>query len=249
MKLVLLRHGESQWNLENRFTGWTDVPLSAKGVEEARQAGVLLRQGGFDFDVCYTSYLKRAIQTLNLALEQMDREWLPALKSWALNERHYGALQGLNKSETAEKYGEAQVKIWRRSFDVRPPLLEESDPRNPARLEQYRGVLNAHLPLGESLADTIERTIPYFEAEIRPRMRAGERVLIAAHGNSLRALVMHLERLTPEEIMEVNLPTGVPLVYTLADDFSVADKRYLGDEREIAAKMNSVAAQGAAKKA
>ena len=249
MKLVLLRHGESQWNLENRFTGWTDVPLTTKGAEEARQAGVLLKQGGFDFDVCYTSYLKRAIQTLNLCLQQMDREWLPVEKSWELNERHYGALQGLNKSETAEKYGEAQVKIWRRSFDVRPPLLEENDPRNPARLEQYRGVSKECLPLGESLADTVERTIPYFEAEIRKRMIAGERVLIAAHGNSLRALVMHLEHLTPEEIMEVNLPTGVPLVYTLARDFSVAEKQYLGDAGEIASKMSSVAAQGAAKKA
>lgn len=248
MKLVLLRHGESQWNLENRFTGWTDVPLSAKGTEEARQAGVLLQQGGYDFDVCYTSYLKRAIHTLNLVLEQMDREWLAVVKCWELNERHYGALQGLNKSETAEKYGEPQVKIWRRSFDVRPPLLEENDPRNPARLEQYRDVGKERLPLGESLADTIERTIPYFETEICPSMRAGQRVLIAAHGNSLRALVMHLEHLSPEEIMEVNLPTGVPLVYTLADDFSVVEKRYLGDAGEIEAKMNSVAAQGASQK-
>lgn len=249
MKLVLLRHGESQWNLENRFTGWTDVPLSQTGISEARQAGVLLYQSGFDFDCCYTSYLKRAIQTLNLTLEQMDREWLPVEKAWQLNERHYGGLQGLNKLETAEKYGEAQVKIWRRSFDVRPPLLEADDPRNPANFAQYRGISKGDLPLGESLADTIARTIPYFEMEIQPRMQSGERVLIAAHGNSLRALVMHLEHLTPEEIMEVNLPTGVPLVYTLGQDFSVLEKQYLGDADVIAAKMNSVAAQGAAKKA
>ncbi|HIV02057.1 MAG TPA: 2,3-diphosphoglycerate-dependent phosphoglycerate mutase [Candidatus Aphodoplasma excrementigallinarum] len=246
MKLVLLRHGESTWNLENKFTGWTDVDLSPNGVLEAQEAGRLLRESGYDFDLCYTSYLKRAIHTLNNVLEQMDREWLPVIKSWKLNERHYGALQGLNKSETAEKYGAQQVKIWRRSFDVQPPALTEADERNPARCAQYRDVEAALLPLAESLKDTIARTVPYFEEEIRPQMESGKRVLIAAHGNSLRALVMHFEHMTPEEIMEVNLPTGVPLVYELSEGFQVVKKEYLGDPEVIAAKMNKVAAQGSA---
>ncbi len=244
MKLVLLRHGESIWNKENRFTGWTDVDLSETGRTEAREAGKLLRENGFDFDVCYTSYLKRAIHTLNFALEELDREWLPVVKSWKLNERHYGALQGLNKSETAEKYGEEQVRIWRRSFDIRPPELKPDDSRNPALQDQYRRENKAELPLAESLKDTIARTVPYFEEEILPRMKSGERVLIAAHGNSLRALVMHFERLTEQEIMGVNLPTGVPLVYEFAPDMTVREKQYLGDQAQIAAKMQKVADQG-----
>ncbi len=248
MRLVLLRHGESAWNLENRFTGWTDVALSETGMGEAREGGRLMKEEGLDFDVCFTSYLKRAIHTLDLALGEMDRAWLPVLKSWKLNERHYGALQGLNKAETAQRYGDEQVLIWRRSFDVRPPALEASDERNPARAAAYRTVDPKELPLSESLKDTIARTVPYFEAEIKPRMAAGERVLIAAHGNSLRALVMYLEKLSEEEIMKRNLPTGVPLLYELADDFSVVEKRYIGDQAAIAAKMQKVADQGKAKK-
>ena len=247
MKLVLIRHGESDWNRENRFTGWTDVELSETGKKEAAEGGRLLKEGGYDFDCCYTSYLKRAIHTLNLVLEGLDREWLPVEKSWKLNERHYGALQGLNKSDTAAKYGEEQVKIWRRSFAVKPPLLEADDERNPALLAQYRDVDAAELPLAESLKDTIARTVPYFEETIRPVMESGKRVLIAAHGNSLRALVMHLEHLTEDEIMEVNLPTGIPLVYELTPDFKVIKKEYLGDPALIAAKMTKVANQGKAK--
>ncbi len=247
MKLVLLRHGESAWNLENRFTGWTDVPLSDNGMREAREGGRLMKEKGLDFDICFTSYLKRAIDTLNLALEEMDREWLPVEKSWKLNERHYGALQGLNKAETARKFGDEQVLIWRRSFDVQPPALEDADARNPARAAAYRHVDSKELPLTESLKDTIARTVPYFESAIKPRMVAGERVLIAAHGNSLRALVMYLEKLTPEEIMKRNLPTGVPLLYELADDFSVVKAAYIGDADAIAAKMQKVADQGKAK--
>ena len=248
MKLVLVRHGESEWNRENRFTGWTDVGLSAEGVREAGEAGRLMKEAGLDFDRCYTSCLKRAIHTLNLALEAMDREWLPVVKSWKLNERHYGALQGLNKSETAEKYGEEQVRIWRRSFDVEPPALDPHDPRNPALQEQYRGVDAAALPLTESLRTTIARTVPYFEQEIRPRVLAGERVLIAAHGNSLRALVMTFEGLTPEQIMGVNLPTGIPLVYEFDRDFHVLQKVFLGDPALVERKMQKVANQGKAGK-
>lgn len=247
MKLVLVRHGESIWNQENRFTGWTDVELSENGMKEAGEAGKVLKQEGYDFDICYTSYLKRAIHTLNLVLEQMDLEWLPVEKSWKLNERHYGALQGLNKADTAEKYGEQQVKIWRRSFAVKPPLLEKDDPRNPALQTQYRQVDPGQLPLAESLKDTIARTVPYFEEQIKPDMLAGKRVLIAAHGNSLRALVMYLEKLTEDEIMEVNLPTGIPLVYELDQDFHVISKKYLGDQDAIAKKMKKVADQGKAK--
>lgn len=246
-KLVLLRHGESAWNLENRFTGWTDVDLSPKGVEEAKAAGVLLKKEGYDFDLCYTSYLKRAIHTLNYALEGLDREWLPVIKTWRLNERHYGALQGLNKAETAVKFGEEQVKIWRRSFDVQPPSLEEKDERNPAKQTAYRCVDKKDLPLTESLKDTIARAVPYYESEILPHILAGERVLIAAHGNSLRALVKYFEGLTDEEIIGVNIPTGVPLVYELDDNGKFLRKYYLGDQEALQAKMNAVANQGKAK--
>ncbi|MCR5303051.1 MAG: 2,3-diphosphoglycerate-dependent phosphoglycerate mutase [Lachnospiraceae bacterium] len=247
MELVLLRHGESAWNLENKFTGWTDVDLSDTGRKEATEGGRLLKAEGFDFDLCYTSYLKRAIHTLYLALDEMDRAWLPVVKSWKLNERHYGALQGLNKSETAAKYGEDQVKIWRRSFDIQPPALDPSDDRNPAGLPQYRNVDKAELPLTESLKDTIARTVPYYEEEIRPQIKAGKRVIIAAHGNSLRALVKYFENLSDEEIAGVNIPTGVPLVYTLDDEQKLVSKRYLGDQEALRKKMESVANQGKAK--
>ena len=247
MKLVLIRHGESEWNKLNLFTGWTDVDLSEKGNAEAAEAGKLLKAEGYDFDICYTSYLKRAIHTLNHVLDGMDRNWLPVVKSWKLNERHYGALQGLNKSETAEKYGEEQVKIWRRSFDVRPPELDADDDRNPAKQDMFRGVDAKDLPLTESLETTIERVVPYFEETIKKDMLAGKRVVIAAHGNSLRALVKYFENLSSEEILGVNIPTAVPLVYEFDDDFKVINKYYLGDQEALAAKMNAVANQGKAK--
>ena len=245
MRLVLLRHGESVWNRENLFTGWTDVDLSDKGREEARAAGVLMRDNGLDFDICFTSYLKRAIHTLNLALEAMDREWLPVVKAWQLNERHYGALQGLNKSETAERFGEEQVRVWRRSYATPPPELSPDDERNPARQEMFRTVPEDSLPLTESLKDTVARAVPYFEREIKPRMLAGERVLIAAHGNSLRALVKVFDGMSDDDIVGVNIPTGVPLVYEFDRDFNVVSKRYLGENVE--AKMAAVANQGKAK--
>ncbi len=248
MKLVLVRHGESEWNKANLFTGWTDVNLSEKGQQEAKEGGRLLKEAGFDFDLCYTSYLKRAINTLQFILKEMDREWLPVTKSWKLNERHYGALQGLNKSETAEKYGEDQVKIWRRSFDITPPPLEENDERNPRRQDQYRNENDKSvLPLTESLKTTIERAVPYFEEEIKKQMQAGKRVLIAAHGNSLRALVKYFDKLNEDEIMEVNIPTGVPLVYEFDENFNVINKQYLGDQEALKAKMESVANQGKSK--
>ena len=247
MRLVLLRHGESVWNKENLFTGWTDVDLSDKGREEARAAGRLMREEGLDFDVCYTSFLKRAIHTLNLALEEMDREWLPVVKAWQLNERHYGALQGLNKADTAAKYGEEQVKVWRRSYATPPPELSPEDARNPANQEMFRTVPRECLPLTESLRETVARAVPYFDEEIKPRMMAGERVLIAAHGNSLRALVKVFDGMSEDEIVGVNIPTGVPLVYEFDRDFNVVSKRYLGDQDAVAAKMNAVANQGKSK--
>ena len=247
MKLVLLRHGESEWNRLNLFTGWTDVELSEKGRREAAEAGQLMREDGLDFDICYTSYLKRAIHTLNLALEQMDREWLPVHKTWLLNERHYGALQGLDKAETAKRYGEDQVKVWRRSFDVPPPPLEDNDPRSPRAQVQYRNEDKTLLPLAESLKDTIARVVPFYRDVIVEQMKAGKRVLIAAHGNSLRALVKHFENLTDAQIMDVNIPTGIPLVYTLDSQFRVVGKEYLGDQETLKQKMQSVANQGKAK--
>ena len=224
------------------------MDLTGKGREEARAAGRILKEEGFDFDVCYTSYLKRAIHTLNLALESMDREWLPVIKTWRLNERHYGALQGLNKSETAAKYGEDQVKLWRRSYDVCPPSLDEDDARSPALQDAYRNVSKDDLPLTESLETTVRRVKPYFDVEIKPRMLAGDRVLIAAHGNSLRALVMMFEGMAPEEIVGVNIPTGVPLVYEFDRDMRFLRKYYLGDQDALAAKMDAVANQGKAKR-
>ena len=243
MKLVLIRHGESEWNKLNLFTGWTDVGLSEKGIIEANEAGFLLKENNFDFDVCYCSYLKRAINTLNIVLERMDRQWLPVIKTWKLNERHYGALQGLNKAETAEKYGEEQVKLWRRSFDVPPPALDKDDKRCPHNQAPYRNVDKSELPYNESLKDTIERVIPYYEEVIKKDMLVGKRVLITAHGNSLRALVKYLDNLTDEEIISVNIPTGIPLVYEFDDNFKVTNKYYLGNQDEINAKINSVANQ------
>ena len=246
-KLVLVRHGESEWNKLNLFTGWTDVELSEKGREEAKSAGLLLKQEGYDFDICYTSYLKRAIHTLNGILDEMDRAWLPVIKTWKLNERHYGDLQGKNKAEAAAKFGDEQVKIWRRSFDVKPPVLSDDDERSAKKQAMYCDVDQSFLPQNESLETTIERVVPYFLEEIKPQMKAGKRVIIAAHGNSLRALVKYLDNLTPEEILEVNIPTGTPLVYEFDDHFNVARHYYLGDQEAIAAKMNAVANQGKAK--
>lgn len=248
MKLVLVRHGESVWNEKNLFTGWTDVDLSIKGQTEAKEAGRALKENGYDFDVCYTSYLKRAIHTLNFALDMMDRTWLPVTKTWKLNERHYGALQGLNKEETAEKYGEEQVKIWRRSYDVAPPFLEETDERNPKLQEQYRQEQEEKLPIGESLEDTIARVVPYYEEHILKDMKAGKRVLVAAHGNSIRALVKYLEGLSEEEIVNVNIPTGIPLVYELDEQGKFIYREYLGDNKLIQEKMQAVANQGSTNK-
>lgn len=243
MKLVLIRHGESEWNKLNLFTGWTDVNLSEKGIEEASLAGKLLKENGYDFDICYCSYLKRAINTLNIVLSQMDRLWLPVEKSWKLNERHYGALQGLNKAETAEKYGEDQVKLWRRSFDVPPPELDENDERAPYFQDAYKNIDKNSLPLSESLKITVERVVPYFEEVIKKDILEGKRVLITAHGNSLRALVKYFENISDEEIVGINIPTGVPLVYEFDDNFNFVTKYYLGNQDEINSKINSVANQ------
>lgn len=243
IKLVLIRHGESLWNKENLFTGWTDVDLSETGRKEAMEAGRVLRSEGFDFDICYTSYLKRAIHTLNIALDNMDRDWLPVIKNWRLNERHYGALQGLNKAETAEKYGNDQVTLWRRSYAVRPPALEPDDERNPAFNEMYRNDDRSVLPLTECLEDTVARVVPYYLSEIVPRIESGERVLIVAHGNSLRALVKYLENVSDEEIVGLNIPTGVPLVYEMDENLKILSKRYLGDQDAIANKIRGVADQ------
>ena len=243
-KLVLVRHGESEWNKLNLFTGWTDVDLSEKGHEEAKSAGKLLKEEGYDFDVCYTSYLKRAIHTLNHILDEMDRAWLPVYKTWKLNERHYGDLQGKNKSEAAAKFGEDQVKIWRRSFDVKPPVLSDDDERSAKKQAMYRDVDSFFLPQNESLETTIERVVPFFLETIMADMKAGKRVIIAAHGNSLRALVKYLDNLSSEEILGVNIPTGTPLVYEFDDNFKVVKHYYLGDQEALKAKMEAVANQG-----
>ena len=244
--LVLLRHGESDWNRENRFTGWTDVDLSARGLEEAKAAGRLLKAEGLDFDLAYTSVLKRAIRTLWIAMDELDRVWVPVEKSWRLNERHYGALQGLNKAETAAKYGEAQVLAWRRAYDTPPPALEPGDERSPARDPRYATLAKAELPLTECLKDTVARVIPYWEGTIAPAIRAGRRVIIAAHGNSLRALVKYLDGVSDADIVGLNIPTGVPLVYDLDDALRPRSHRYLGDAAEVAARMAAVASQGKA---
>jgi len=247
MKLVVVRHGESVWNKENLFTGWTDVGLSDRGVREAREAGRTLIAEGFDFDICFTSYLKRSIRTLNLALEEMDREWLPVRRDWRINEKHYGALQGLNKAETAVKYGDDQVLVWRRSYDIRPPALADDDPRNPADAPMFRDVPAGSLPLTESLKDTVERVIPFYEEELVPLMRQGKRSLIASHGNSIRALAKHLESISDADIVKLNIPTGVPLVYEFDADLKVVDKYYLGDQDDIAARIHGVAEQASRK--
>ncbi|MDH5196340.1 MAG: 2,3-diphosphoglycerate-dependent phosphoglycerate mutase [Gemmatimonadota bacterium] len=242
--VVLLRHGESDWNRENRFTGWTDVDLSDKGVTEAHEAARLLTEGGYHFDVAYTSVLRRAIRTLWIVLEDMDQMWIPVHRSWRLNERHYGALQGLNKAETAAKHGEAQVKIWRRSYDTPPPALTPDDERFPGRDPRYAAVPAGELPLTESLKDTVARFLPYWTGTIVPVIQAGKRVLIAAHGNSLRALVKHLDGISEEEIVGLNIPTGVPLVYELDAQFVPILHFYLGDPDAIAAAQRAVANQG-----
>ncbi|MCF0248242.1 MAG: 2,3-diphosphoglycerate-dependent phosphoglycerate mutase [Synergistes sp.] len=247
-KLVLIRHGESAWNKENRFTGWRDVPLSEKGLSEAYAAGKLLREEGYVFDKAYTSVLRRAIKTLWCVLEETDLMWIPVEKSWRLNERHYGALQGLNKSETAEKYGEEQVKIWRRSYATRPPLLTKDDERWPGHDCRYTDLKPEELPLGECLEDTVTRVVPYWEGTIAPDVKAGKRIIIAAHGNSLRALVKYLDNISDNEIPALNIPTGVPLVYELDEDLKPIAHYYLGDQEAIAAAQSAVANQGAAKK-
>ena len=246
-RLVLLRHGESTWNRENRFTGWTDVPLSDRGVEEACEAGRTLAKEGYGFDLAYTSVLKRAIKTLWLALEEMDLMWIPIHGSWRLNERHYGALQGLNKAETAERHGREQTEIWRRSYDVRPPALAPDDPRSPARDPRYAGLAPEELPLTESLADTIARFMPYWRDPIAPAIRAGRRVLIAAHGNSLRALVKHLDHISDRDIVGLNIPTGIPLVYELDGDLRPIRSRYLGDPEAARRAAEAVANQSRAR--
>jgi 2,3-bisphosphoglycerate-dependent phosphoglycerate mutase len=247
LRLVLLRHGESTWNRENRFTGWTDVDLSDKGREEAKEAGRLMAAEKFEFDIAYTSVLTRAIRTLDIALDEMNMLWLPVDKSWRLNERHYGALQGLNKAETAAQHGEAQVKIWRRSYDIPPPPLTADDPRHPSRDRRYAELAPNELPLTESLKDTVARFLPYWHDVIAPDIKAGRKVLIAAHGNSLRALVKYLDNVSDQEIVELNIPTGVPLVYLLNDELRPLQKFYLGDAEAAARKAAAVANQGKAR--
>jgi 2,3-bisphosphoglycerate-dependent phosphoglycerate mutase len=246
-RLVLLRHGESTWNKENRFTGWKDVDLSDKGREEAREAGRLMAAEKYEFDVAYTSVLKRAIRTLWIALDEMDLMWIPVHNSWRLNERHYGALQALNKAETAAKHGDAQVKIWRRSYDIPPPPLSTDDPEHPANDRRYADVAPEDLPRSESLKDTVARFLPYWHSAISPDIKAGRHVLIAAHGNSLRALVKYLDNVSDEEIVELNIPTGIPLVYLLNEDLKPLQKYYLGDPEAAAQKAAAVANQGKAR--
>jgi 2,3-bisphosphoglycerate-dependent phosphoglycerate mutase len=243
-KLVLLRHGESVWNQSNRFTGWTDVDLSEKGRDEAQEGGQVLRSEGYTFDQAYTSVLKRAIRTLWIVLDEMDLMWIPVERSWRLNERHYGALQGLNKAETAAKYGEDQVKIWRRSYAIQPPALDAADERFPGRDPRYRDLLPEELPLTECLKDTVARFLPYWHKTIAPAIREGRKVLIAAHGNSLRALLKYLDNISEEDIVELNIPTGMPLVYELDADLKPLKRYYLGDPDKVKQAMEAVAAQG-----
>ena len=246
-KIVLLRHGESTWNKENRFTGWTDVDLSEKGYEEAREAARLLKEAGFQFDVAHTSVLKRAIRTLFMVMDGLDQLWIPVKKSWRLNERHYGALQGLNKAETAAKHGDDQVLVWRRSYDIPPPELDLEDPRHARFDPRYRNVPARDLPRTEALKNTVERFVPYWNESIVPDIVAGKSVIITAHGNSIRALLKYLENIPENEIVELNIPTAVPLVYELTDDMKPIRRYYLGNQDEINAKMAAVAAQGKAK--
>jgi 2,3-bisphosphoglycerate-dependent phosphoglycerate mutase len=245
-KIVLIRHGESDWNRENRFTGWTDVDLSDKGRAEAKLAGKLLKEGGYHFDIAYTSVLKRAVRTLWIVLDEMDLMWLPVRHNWRLNERHYGSLQGLNKAETATKFGDAQVKIWRRSYDVPPPPLEKSDPRYPGHEQRYAGLSATELPLTESLKDTVARFLPFWHDTLAPAVRSGQRVLVAAHGNSIRAMVKFLDNVSDHDIVGVNIPTGVPLVYELDADLKPIKNYYLGDAEAIARAVQGVADQAKA---
>jgi 2,3-bisphosphoglycerate-dependent phosphoglycerate mutase len=246
-KVVFLRHGESVWNKENRFTGWTDVDLSEKGKEEAKNAGKVMKAEGFTFDLAFTSTLKRAIRTLWLATDEMDLLWVPVIKSFTLNERHYGALQGLNKAETAAKHGEEQVKIWRRSYDVPPPALEPNDPRCPINSPAYKSIDPKLLPLTESLKETVARAVPFWEGTIVPEIKKGKKVIVAAHGNSLRALVKYLDNVSEKDILELNIPTGIPLVYELDANMKPIKHYYLGDQEAIQKAMQSVANQGKAK--
>jgi 2,3-bisphosphoglycerate-dependent phosphoglycerate mutase len=246
-KIVLLRHGESVWNKENRFTGWKDVDLTPKGVEEARGAGRLLVAEGYDFDFTFTSVLKRAIRTLNFALEEMDRLWLPVERDWRLNERHYGALQGLNKAETAAKFGEEQVMLWRRSYDVPPPPLEPGDERDASRERPYAKLAPGQVPRSECLKDTVARVVPYWTERIAPHVAAGERVLVSAHGNSLRALIKYFDGMSDDDIVGVNVPTGIPMVYELEDSLKAIRRYYLGDAEAVAKATHAVANQGKAK--
>lgn len=246
-KLVLIRHGQSTWNSENRFTGWTDVQLSEQGVEEARKAGKLMKAEGFKFEIAFTSYLTRAIKTLWLLLEEMDQMYIPEKKSWRLNEKHYGELQGLNKIETAEKYGDEQVLLWRRSFDIPPVALKENDPRSPLLDPRFADVDPKNLPLTESLKDVIDRMIPYWESDIKPSLQEHSEILVAAHGNSLRALVMHLKNMSREEIIEFNIPTGIPYVFEFDDQMHLLKDYFIGDPEEIKKLMDAVAKQGKSK--
>ncbi len=243
-KIVLLRHGESIWNKENRFTGWTDVDLTPKGIKEARNAGRLLRENGFIFDIAYTSVLKRAIRTLWIALDEMDLMWLPIYNTWRLNERHYGALQGLNKAETAVQYGDDQVLIWRRSYDTRPPALSVDDERYPGADIRYKNLDHSELPLTECLKDTVDRFLPYWKEVIAPQVLAGKNIIIAAHGNSLRALVKYLDNISDTDILNCNIPTGVPLVYEFDDQLNPLRSFYLGDQAEVQEAVRKVANQG-----
>ncbi len=243
-KIVLLRHGESVFNKENRFTGWTDVDLSTKGLEEARNCGRLLQKEHFVFDIAFTSVLKRAIRTLWITLDEMDQMWIPTNHSWRLNERHYGALQGLNKAETAAKYGEKQILIWRRSYDIQPPALTLDDTRYPGLDPRYQNVTKQNIPLTECLKDTVERFLPYWSETIVPMVQSGRRVIIAAHGNSLRALVKYLDNISNQDVLELNIPTGIPLVYELDDNLKPIQHYYLGDQAEIEKAMQAVANQG-----
>ena len=245
-QVVLLRHGESDWNLSNRFSGWTDVDLTDTGREEATRSGQLLVEEGFTFDVAYTSVLKRAIRTLWIVLDEMDLMWLPVIRNWRLNERHYGALQGLNKAETAAEHGEEQVLLWRRSYDVPPPAFDPGDERHPGREARYASLTASEMPLTESLKETVARFVPYWEGTVAPDIRAGKRVLIVAHGNSLRALVKHLDNISDADIIDLNIPTGVPLVYDLDDNLTPTGHRYLGDQAAVEQAMAAVAAQGKA---
>jgi 2,3-bisphosphoglycerate-dependent phosphoglycerate mutase len=247
IRMVLIRHGQSTWNKENRFTGWTDVDLTEQGVREAREAGTILKEKDFTFDIAFTSVLKRAIRTLWIVLDRMDLMWLPVVNSWRLNERHYGALQGLNKAETAQKYGEEQVHIWRRSYDTRPPALETADARYPGKDPKYRDLDPKDLPVTECLKDTVDRFLPYWHESMVPELKKGRKILVSAHGNSLRALVKYLDQISDDEITQLNIPTGIPLIYELSDDLKPLRHYYLGDTDAIARAIKTVAEQGKVK--